>query len=135
MGGIGSGGSLRKGIEQKLIEGNAGGRELTPEVQPSGPLGQPPAHLKPKQVELWNELSLIVPPGAVAASDRWSFELLVSLMDKFRSGKAKTADVNQLSSFLARFGLSPADRRRVSPSSGAAAGNDPWAKFDLPRQA
>jgi hypothetical protein len=141
MGGRGSGGHNRKSAARKKLEGNAGKRKSSKQSsQPryvsrnSGPLGSAPAHLKDEQKKVWDELSSIVPAGAVEASDRWAFELLVCLMSKFRRGYAKAGEVNQISSQLARFGMTPADRGRVSQSRPLMSPTDPFAKFNLPAQ-
>jgi hypothetical protein len=143
MGGTGSGGRNRKSAARKKLEGNAGkrkagkrkkksrtrGAQQPASLQYSGPLGPAPAHLKPVQKKVWNELSSIVPIGTVEASDRWAFELLVCLMAKFRRGAAKAGEVSQISSHLARFGMTPADRERVNPSRPLLPKSDPWQKF------
>jgi hypothetical protein len=143
MGGTGSGGRNRKSAARKKLEGNAGKRKkksprrrasrYVPPRQ-SGPLGPAPAHLKPQQKQVWDELSSIVPTGAVEASDRWAFELLVCLMSKFRRGQAKAGEVSQISSQLARFGMTPADRVRVGERLPPSPKTDPFAKFNLPGQ-
>ena len=143
MGGLGSGGRNRKSANRKKIEGHAGKRAPKKSKKKrhgarpisSGPLGEAPSHLKLAQKRVWDELSSIVPAGAVEASDRWAFELLVCLMSKFRRGEAKAGEVNQISSQLARFGMTPADRERVKPSQDPQnQKKDPWAKFAPARQ-
>jgi hypothetical protein len=143
MGGRGSGGHNRKSAARKRLEGNAGKRKPKSKSRsrshrsshvPSGPLGPAPAHLKASQKNVWDELSSIVPVGAVEASDRWAFELLVCLMSKFRRGEAKAGEVSQISSQLARFGMTPADRGRVNASLPPSTKDDPFAKFNLPAQ-
>jgi hypothetical protein len=143
MGGLGSGGRNKKSEKRKRLEGNAGKRKKrknhprsaerpADHAQPSGPLGPAPSHLKAQQKQVWDELSSIVPIGAVEASDRWAFELLVCLMAKFRRGAAKAGEVNQISSQLARFGMTPSDRDRVNRNVPPSPKSDPWAKFGIP---
>jgi hypothetical protein len=139
MGGKGSGGHNRKTVARKKREGNAGKRSLKKKRRPrapqsSGPLGVAPSHLRAAQKTVWDELSSIVPIGAVQASDRWAFELLVCLMSKFRRGDAKAGEVNQISSLLARFGMTPADHGRVSERLPQQQKTDPFAKFNMPVQ-
>ena len=144
MGGRGSGASNRKSDARKKLEGDAGKRNpkrrkkrkphAAVTVSYSGPLGAPPAHLKAPQKKIWDELSSIVPVGTVEASDRWAFELLVCLMSKFRRGEAKAGEVTQISSQLARFGMTPADRDRAKSSTLPSPKRDPFAKFNLPAQ-
>jgi len=78
---------------------------------------------------LWAELSKLVPAGVVEHSDRWTFEVLVCLMEKFRRGNALGGEVSQLLSLLAKFGMTPSDRSRVSVATPAQPKNDPWGKF------
>jgi hypothetical protein len=150
MGGRGSGGHNRKSAARKRVEGNAGkrsprrSRKRKPAapapitLQYNGPLGPAPAHLKPAQRAVWDELSAIIPAGVAQASDRWAFELLVCLMSKFRRGAAKASEANQILSQLARFGMTPSDRDRVRPNppspSPATMPADPWSKFNLPQR-
>ena len=78
---------------------------------------------------LWAELANLVPIGVGEHSDRWTFEVLVCLMAKFRSGIALGGEVSQLLSLLAKFGMTPSDRSRVSAALPAEPKNDPWGKF------
>jgi hypothetical protein len=78
---------------------------------------------------LWAELANIVPIGVAENSDRWTFEVLVCLMAKFRSGVALGGEVSQLLSLLAKFGMTPSDRSRVSAAPKRPPKSDPWGKF------
>lgn len=82
--------------------------------------------------KLWFELAAIVPAGVAEKSDRWTFEVLVCLMAKFRQHVAMGGEISQLLSLLAKFGMTPSDRGRVSPSAPPPKQNDPWAKFGVP---
>jgi hypothetical protein len=79
--------------------------------------------------KLWYELAKIVPQGVAEHSDRWTFEVLVCLMAKFRSGAALGGEVSQLLSLLAKFGMTPSDRSRVSATPQDEPKHDPWSKF------
>lgn len=98
----------------------------------TGPLGAPPEKMRPLHRELWFELATIVPPGVAEHSDRWTFEVLVCLMAKFREHRALGGEVSQLLSLLAKFGMTPSDRSRVNAAPQVPSKNDPWGKFGLP---
>lgn len=134
MGGSGSGGHNRRSKKRKKIEGNAGKRKSKRSSRAhSGPLGAPPAHFEKSHIAVWEELSSIIPAGVVESSDRWTFELLVCLMAKFRRGMASAGETNQIASLLGRFGMTPSDRGRVTPSEMEnKKKHDPLAAF-LPR--
>ena len=82
---------------------------------------------------IWIELAQLVPPRVVERSDRWTFEVLVCLMAKFRKGRAKGGEATQIINLLAKFGMTPSDRSRVSqgedPENPTKKPADPWADF------
>jgi hypothetical protein len=104
-------------------------RKRVHEPKFTGPLGDPPEKMRPAHRELWAELASLVPPGVAEHSDRWTFEVLVCLMAKFRERTALGGEVSQLLSLLAKFGMTPSDRSRVSAAPAPAAKSDPWSKF------
>ncbi len=63
-------------------------RARSREPKYTGALGAPPDKMQRAHKELWAELDGLVPPGVAEHSDRWTFEVLVCLMAKFRSGAA-----------------------------------------------
>jgi hypothetical protein len=81
---------------------------------------------------LWAELSAIVPEGVPEKSDRWMFEVLVCLMEDFRKGIARGGDVSQLLNLLAKLGMTPSDRSRVTPNAPPSPQKDKWAEFAQP---
>lgn len=93
------------------------------------PLGPPPADWKPNGKMLWHEIGAMVPLGVAFKSDRLMFELLVRLVAKVREDPAALtpALAAQIRCSAASFGLSPADRARVSAPQPA--GDDPAAKY------
>ena len=112
-------------------------RSRASEPKYSGPLGAPPKSLRPDFRELWFELAALVPEGVAEHSDRWTFEVLVCLMAKFRRRQAKSGEVSQLLNLLAKFGMTPSDRSRVQVPGGSGSANpqpakDKWADFGLP---
>lgn len=134
MGGRGSGGRNKKTAQQRKLTGNAGKRKCGPEIDATayaGPLGLAPKHFNQRQREIWDELATSAPVGVIEASDRFALELLVCLLAKLRTGKAKAAEVNQISSLLAKLGMTPADRSRTNPRNPdpPEKPKDQWADF------
>ena len=84
------------------------------------PLGSPPAHLSPQQVDVWHEIQRIAPPNVLKMTDRMSLELFSCLMTEFRMDPIafSSARVAQLMALFARFGMTPADREKISLDQG-----------------
>jgi len=78
------------------------------------------------------EFARMVPAGVAIYADKWGVELIVGAMTKFRAGTAKSADMQQLSTMLSRFGLTPADRNRVVATL-APEPEDDWSDLDEPQ--
>ena len=74
----------------------------------------------------------MVPTGVATSADRWGVELIVVAMTKYRAGTAKSMDLQQISSLLARFGLTPADRSRVAATLAPKV-EDEWLDIDEPK--
>ena len=89
-------------------------RENEPEV--IEPLGGPPEGWRIEAKLLWAELANLVPAGVATKADRVAFEVLLRLVAKMREGpEAMTpALASQLRAACAVFGMTPADRSRVS---------------------
>jgi hypothetical protein len=98
------------------------------EPQPTGELGPPPAHMSPKQREIWYELATTIPSGVAAKSDRIAFEIIVHLTEKLRNRQARTGELSLLSNLLGKMGMIPADRSRVSACAPATP--SPWDDFE-----
>ena len=97
------------------------------------PLGGPPRFFAEEQRKIWREFARMVPEGVATYADRWSVELIVGAMTKYRAGTAKSMDLQQISSLLARFGLTPADRSRVVAPLAPKLENE-WSDLDEPQQ-
>lgn len=87
--------------------------------EPTGlaPLGPPPERFTEGSREYlcWFELQKMLPDGVLTSADRWAAELACKLMAKSRAGYAlKPGELSQLTSLLARFGATPADRAKVT---------------------
>ena len=113
-----------QGTYRKDRHGNRGSE---PEI--IEPLGGPPEGWPIAAKLLWAELSDLIPAGVAGKSDRLTFELLCRLVGTMRSGtEALTpALAAQIRTTCAVFGLSPADRSRVS--APRLPKENPFAKF------
>jgi phage terminase small subunit len=89
-------------------------RAMEPKV--IGDLGAPPACLDEEEKAFWWELSPTFPDGLAGKSDRFAFEDLVVLAVKARRGTALLSERRLLAVYLSKFGLTPADRNKVSIS-------------------
>ena len=89
-------------------------RQLEPEV--IEPLGSPPAGWPIAAKMMWAELADYIPPGVATKADRVMFETLLRLVAKMReNSEALTpALAAQIRTACGCFGMSPADRSRVS---------------------
>ncbi len=80
------------------------------------PLGSPPAGWPIAAKMMWAELADYIPPGVATKADRVMFETLLRLVAKMReNSEALTpALAAQIRTACGCFGMSPADRSRVS---------------------
>lgn len=82
---------------------------------PSGPLGQPPAYMRPEVKLIWHELESDIPMGVLTRSDRLLFEFLCQLTYEFRN-KPSSFKGNKYTTAVgiaARFGMSGSDRQKL----------------------
>jgi len=104
------------------------------EPKPSGELGSPPKHLSRAEKKVWKEIAKRLAPGVAFACDRDAFEMLVRLTCWMRYGRVVAdvpvpmtgSDRNTLISLWGRFGMTPADRSKVSAEK---APESPLASF------
>jgi hypothetical protein len=95
-------------------------------------LGSPPKTFTDEQKKIWHEFAKVVPEGVATYADRWAVEIVVCAMAKFRAGTITGAERAQLTSFLSRFGLTPADRSRVVATLAPKEESE-WAELDEPQ--
>lgn len=102
----------------------------------SAPIGPAPRHFPPLERSIWVEIVRIAPPNLLTKSDRLIVEVVVRLVAKMRTAnELKTSDLNALSSVLAKIGLSPLDRLKMSlepiPAAAVVSAEDKaWAELD-----
>jgi hypothetical protein len=96
-------GSFRRHPERRRVDPPSGGT-----------LGLPPAAMTDDEKACWAELAAIAPVGVLSKGDRFIVEVIVKLMVEHRTEGLSGAKLTALTSGLAKLGLSPADRSRVS---------------------
>jgi len=101
-------------------------RNRKDEPTENGPLGDPAPHLPPTERELWKEIAGLLVPGVALASDRLAFEGLVRMAAKLRDNTIGVGERTQLFKMFERFGMTPADRSRVSVA-GQGGKKNPFA--------
>ena len=95
------------------------------------PIGSPPGYLTQEQVDVWHEILRIAPPGIIKATDRMPLEVLTCLMCEFRQGPTlfTASRIAQLMALFGRFGLTPADREKMSMQQDEPVKQDQYAEF------
>jgi hypothetical protein len=114
----------------KVIKGSFRPCRENPAEPPATPLGSAPAHLNDSQKGIWDELVKAIVPGVLAQSDRMILEIASVLLAEFReNGTLSVGNMSHLISVLARLGMSPADRSKVSLPDPKTKKNDAWKAF------
>lgn len=80
------------------------------------PLGEAPSHMSGGGQACWFEISSYAIPDVLTVSDRISLELASELLAQFRVDPVEfpTTKISQLVGLLARFGMTPSDRQKLS---------------------
>jgi hypothetical protein len=91
-------------------------RARSNEPHPTGELGEPPDNLDAEEKRAWHYLASLLPEGVATIMDRAAFEELACLRVICRSKRATAAERQQYWKGLAAFGMTPADRSRVTAS-------------------
>lgn len=84
--------------------------------EPSAPLSAPPDHLNDTARECWAEIAEAAPVDVLTESDRIAIEIAAQLLAHFRQDPAEfpSTKLLRLEVLLGKFGMTPADRSRVS---------------------
>lgn len=104
-------------------------RERMDEPVPTSKLGAPPKHLPDAVKSAWKEIVKQAAPGTLFNTDRIALEVAATMLVRFRAGEfSKASEVSTLVSLLARFGMTPADRAKVSaaPTDTSQKEKDEW---------
>lgn len=83
-------------------------------------IGPAPFHFEEDKALIWDEVVRIMYKGVLAETDRIALEVLVVLIWEFRTMPQQftAAKLNQLNSFLSKFGMTPSDRTKISIPKG-----------------
>lgn len=103
-------------------------RRLPPPPKSNQPAGDPPEHLDQIEAVIWHEALRLVPHGVITEADRYMLALFCQLEKKARKGSLTAIERGQMISLLARMGMTPADRSRISPVP-AGRKDDEFAEF------
>lgn len=83
-------------------------------------LGAPPAWMTREQAAVWHEIMEIAPPNIIKSTDAIAVSVFACLVCEFRADPVlfSSARVAQLMGFFSRFGMTPADREKISIDQG-----------------
>ena len=110
-------------------------RENEPEN--SSPLGKPSKYLNAKEKLFFKEIAELAIEGVLGQADRIAVEQAACLLAKCRGLHivddnvipATSAEQNQLFKYLSQFGMTPADRAKLSITKPKSNEYDPWDGF------
>ncbi len=122
----------RKPTKLKELNGSAAvnpGRINKNEPKPTTPLGETPERFTALEREAWNDIVSTVVDGVAFDSDRIHIELTAMMLASIReAGGAPASAYAQISSMLAKLGMNPADRSKITIADESEEA-DPWAEF------
>lgn len=107
--------------------------------QATGEIGDPPEYLKPLEQEIWRELRDQIPEGVAGISDRPAIEMMcryLAIVRKYGiTGKKglPRGEQSLLLQYLAKYGLTAADRQRLTIVKKPDRPN-PFLELDRERQ-
>ncbi len=78
------------------------------------PVGDPPEHLPDPEQAIWARIKEESIPGVLGQADRIAIEMACKLYVRVKEDTATGVDYNQLIKLLSQFGMTPADRSRLS---------------------
>lgn len=80
------------------------------------PLGDAPLHISESAQSCWFELSAFSPPGVLTGAERIPMELASNLLAEYRESPCdfQVGKYTHLIGLLARFGMTPSDRQKLS---------------------
>lgn len=97
-------------------------RRRVDEPEPNGDIGDPPERFNAAERAAWAEIIGACTQGVFCQSDRIAVEVAAVLLAMFRADPAgiPAAKLVRLDSLLARFGMTPSDRSKVSAPKAKA---------------
>lgn len=106
-------------LEGRFRHNPARGRARANEPIKNARLGDPPIRLSEGRQAVWREILGLLVPGVALQSDAIAFEEMVCLVARTREQWLEPKDRAQLIRLFTLFGMTPADRSRVSVDRGA----------------
>jgi hypothetical protein len=93
-----------------------GGKTSDSEPSIDTDVGEPSEHLSDYEKAIWIEITSAAPDGVICKPDRFSLEMICRLIADMRLNfdDMSAAKMTQLSNLLGKYGLTPADRSKVS---------------------
>ena len=103
-------------LRLKGVEKNHPERLRARENEPGNinPVGDPPDNLSKPERAIWVRIVEESITGVLGQADRIAVELACKLYVRVDEGTATGVDYNQLIKLLSQFGMTPADRSRLS---------------------
>jgi hypothetical protein len=92
------------------------------------PIGECPHRFTEDQKQAWNDITTQCGAGVLTIADTIAVEIASGLLARHRQAPLSGADLNQLTSLLGKFGMTPSERSKVSGSAGKEPEN-PFAKL------
>ena len=90
-------------------------KERENEPENVNPLGSPPMYLSDDEIKFWEIIEKESIPGVLGEADRQSVALAAKLLAIVWGDEgASSAQINQLTKLLSQFGMTPADRSKIS---------------------
>jgi hypothetical protein len=104
------------------------------EPKPNGLLGGPPADFDREHCAVWHEHEAKMPAGIASNWDKTAFEVLICLIFNFRRRRKEklpqvVGEIAQMNKLFTQFGMTPADRSRVSTKPKDEKKDDPWSRL------
>jgi len=99
------------------------------DAETAGELSAPPKHINGPVLNAWKEIVKYAPLQVLTESDRLSIELAANLLAQFRADPVEftAAKLVRLEALLGKFGMTPADRAKVSGPKKEPPKGNPFA--------
>lgn len=121
-------GAPRKPTALKEVQGTAHRnkqRQNPDEPKPSRGIGPAPDHLGENISEIWDEVVSNMYAGVLGEADRIGLETMARLIHLMRTDfdSMSGAQLSRLNGLLSQFGMTPADRTKISVPKSKDQGN------------
>lgn len=100
-------------------------------IHPEGDIGEPPLHLTNGAMDVWREVVPVMVKGVLTVADRIAWCTFCELVAEHRSDPRafQGAKHSALLSYLARFGMTPADRVKIQIQQIDDKPKNPFSEF------